>query len=466
MLGIATLPVMADSPVMNLALPAIVRHFDAGPFEATWLMSAYLLAQTSLLIVAGRLADVFGRRTFLLAGLAVFTAAALLAGCAPSVEILIGWRVVQAAGGAMILANSTAMLKAILAPERLGQGIGVFAGTIAAAPLVGLLFGGVATQAAGWRWALWMNVPLGLLALVWGAVVVPRVPPGPREPIDLVGAALLCAGLGGLVLGLSSIDSPGGPGSPVLVVGVPAVLLAAFAARQVYAAHPLMRWTLLTHPGVALGVLAASLDVLGRHGAMLLVALYLQTVGGMPPAQAGVVMLPGAVAAMTAATMGGFLTRRVRPVTLAAAGAAGTACALPMLALTLTAGAPRPLIALTVTLTMVGGSVFYTGNTAAFVTSAPAERLGVANGLRLTTQNVGMLLSVALPLGALGSALPAADRRTLYAQSPAAIGDLTAGYHRAFTVLTVVTLLTTVTCLANRARATRRRPGPTVTVRR
>ncbi|MFC6896247.1 MFS transporter [Nonomuraea dietziae] len=146
---------------LNVALPAVVRHFHATPFEASWILLAFLLVNTASLVFFGRVADLLGRREVYLAGFALFTLASLLAGLSPDVWFLVAMRVVQAIGSAMILANGTVIITAAFPPDRLSQGMGVYIGTLSVAQLAGPTVGGLIAEAAGWQWIFWVNVPAG-----------------------------------------------------------------------------------------------------------------------------------------------------------------------------------------------------------------------------------------------------------------------------------------------------------------
>ncbi|MGI5163415.1 MFS transporter [Spirillospora sp. CA-253888] len=452
---------VVNMTTLNVALPVVVRHFGAGTAAAGWIVLSFVLAQTSLLLVFGRVSDVFGRRGAYLLGLAVFTAASLLAGFAPDVGTLIALRVVQAAGGAMFLSGGTALIAHAFGPERLTQGLGVYLGLLGAAPLLGPTVGGYLAETAGWQWVFWFNVPFGAVALAWGAVTLPRVPRGPRESIDVLGAALLLGGLGGPVLSLSDAGAHGWGGALVVPgAAAGAVLLPAFALRQRRAAQPLVDPALFGDRGFALGTVAALCNSVGRFGTLLLLALFLQAGSGMSPAQAGVAVLPGPLAGMVAAPVGGFLGRALRPRTLALIGSGLVGAGLAVMLAALDARTPYLAVAACLVLVSAGSGVFVTGNTAAMLAAVPAGRLGVANGARLTAHNIGNVLSAALGLTVAASALARADRHLLYAGAAARLpdaaqADLAAGYRRAFALLLLASLVATACSLAGRRAAGR-----------
>ncbi|MFI0444414.1 DHA2 family efflux MFS transporter permease subunit [Actinomadura sp. 6N118] len=453
---LGTLLLVVNMTTLNIALPVVVGHFEAGAFASSWLVLGFMLVQTSLLMVCGRMSDVFGRRHMYLFGLAVFTAANLLAGFAPTIEVLIALRVLAAFGGAVLLANGTAIIAHAFGPQRLSEGLGVYFGVLTAAPLIGPSAGGFLAEAAGWQWVFWFNVPIGLVALAWAALSLPRVPPSTREPIDILGAVLLFGWLGGLILTLSEGGSHGWA-TPVSLSGAAAfvALLPVFALRQRRARHPLVDVTLFADRHFSLANLAAFCNNLGRVGSVLLVALFLQAVNGMTPAEAGVAVLPGPIAGMVAAPIGGFLGRRVHFRTIAAAGSATATIGMLVALLAFDEDTPYTMIALSLILVAVGSGVFTTGNTSAVLAAVPSERLGVVNGLRMTLLNVGNVMGAALCLMLATSALAAADRRLLYGGaaanlSPGELGDLITGYHRAFTLLFIASLIATFASLTNR----------------
>ncbi|MFC7100555.1 MFS transporter [Nonomuraea rubra] len=196
---------------INVALPEIARHTGAGATAASWILLGYQLTTTVLMVVFGRLADLFGRRRMYLLGLATYTLAALLAGLAPNAWVIVVMRALQAVGGAMLLTNSAALISDAFPRERLGEGMGVYVASFSIAGLVGPTLGGVLAESLGWRWVFWFNVPVGLVCLLWGVLVLPRPPRAEREGgLDGPGNVLVLATLGGCCWRCRS--SPGSAG--------------------------------------------------------------------------------------------------------------------------------------------------------------------------------------------------------------------------------------------------------------
>ncbi|WP_241661058.1 MFS transporter [Thermomonospora catenispora] len=449
-----------NAGTLNVALPVVVRHFGAGALAAHWVLLSFMLTNTVLLVLCGRLADEFGRRETYLLGYGVFTLASLLLGLSPTIGAVIALRVVQAAGFAMILANATAIIAHAFPPHLLSQGIGCYMSTISIAQVLGPSVGGFLADAAGWRWVFWFNVPFGVAALCWGACTLRRMPRGEREPVDVRGALLLLVWLGGLLLALSEAGSLGW-GSPLVLAGLAAlaVALPAFWWAQRRASHPLVDLALFRDAGFALANAAAFFHTLARFGIVLVASLFFQAVWRVDAATAGLAVLPVPVAMMVASPLAGALARWLGPRTVAAAGPAMTAAGLATLLVTLDRHVPYPLVAAGLALMGAGSGVFLTANTTAIMARVPRDRLGVVNGMRLTLQNVGNTLGVALSLSMIASVLPTADRPALFtgAVPSGSLTGVLAGYDRAITAMLIMALVSMAAAVAGLA-VTRRDP--------
>ncbi|MQA84518.1 MAG: MFS transporter [Streptosporangiales bacterium] len=442
---------------LNVALPEVVRHFEAGPVAASWILLGYMLANTVLLVVFGRLADMFGRREMYLAGMGVFTAASLLLGLAPNVWVLVALRVVQAAGGAMILVNSAAIVTDAFPSRLLNRGLGVYMASFSAAALLGPSVGGFVAAAAGWRWVFWFNVPVGVLCVVCGAAVLRKVPRAPvRERLDLPGNLLLLVGLCGLLLGLSQAQTGGWVQAGVLggVVGFTALLpVFLFVERRV--PHPVLDLELFRDRSFSLSIASAFVNTMSRFSVVLLVALFFQAAYGDDSFQAGLKVLPLPIATMVASSAVGLMERFAGPRGLAVAGSAVTTAGLLALVVTISAGASYAFVAVALALIGLGGGIFLPSNTTAIMLGIPRDRVGLVNALRLMLQNVGLMVGTAVSLPLITGPLPATIAREVFAGtvseiSSAAVHALVAGYRHALLLLAAVSLAGTVAALASR----------------
>lgn len=445
---------------LNVALPTVVRHFHATPFQAGWILLAFLLVNTASLVLFGRVADLLGRREVYLSGFALFTVASLLAGLSPDVWFLIAMRVLQAVGAAMILANGTVIITEAFPPDRLSQGMGVYMGTLSVAQLAGPTLGGLIAATAGWQWIFWVNVPAGLAAIVWGAIILRKVPKGPRRPVDGMGNALVFAALTAIILALSEAGSSG-PGSPVAVIGAGlfVILVPLIVLVERRAANPVLDLRLFGGRMLACANLASFCNAVARAALILVAALYFQAARGVDPFTAGLSVLPVPVGMALASPLVGLLGRRVSPYLLSIGGALMSAGGLCVLLLTADPGTPYWIIGVGLFVAGCGSGTFLTGNTTQVMGALPSGSLGVVNGFRLMVINVGIVLSVGLSLSVLGSAVSPAVRAQVYAGtlstlSPVAVGQLMQGFERTYAVLFAVALAGAL--LAALARSPRR----------
>ena len=463
---LGTLLTGVNVSTLNVALPVVVRHFDAGAFASGWVLLSFMLVNTVLLVVCGRLADVFGRRETYLIGYVVFTGACLALGFAPNIEILIVLRIVQAAGFAMILTNSTAIITHTFPKELLVQALGIYMATISISQVLGPWVGGFLADTAGWRWVFWFNVPIGVVAIGWGLTTLRKVPRGPREPVDLLGSVLLFGWLGGLLLAMSEAGALGWR-SPLVVAGglAFAVLTPIFFWAQRRAAYPLLDLRLFADTGFALANAAAFVHTLARFGIVLVYALFFQGVWGMGAMDAGLAVLPVPIGMLIASPLAGSLGRWASPRTVAVSGPVLTALGLAVLLPGLDPGTPYWVIATGLGLMGAGSGIFLTANTSVIMTRIPPAQLGAVNGMRLTLQNVGNSLGVAVALSLIASTLPQSDRPQVYAGTvpPAELSDLLGGFHRAVAAMlamAVLTVLAAVASMLDGARASRTEERP------
>jgi len=293
------LMIVLDATIVNVALPSIQRDLGFSQSGLAWVVNAYLIPFGGLLLLAGRLGDLVGRKRVFLAGLAVFTVASLLCGLSGSRELLVGARLLQGVGGAM---TSTVILGVIVTmfPEAREQAraIGVFSFTAAAGGSVGLLAGGVLTQAVSWHWIFFVNLPIGVAAAVLAQRLIARDPGiGLRRGADVPGALLVTSALMLGVYAIVQARDAGWTSAPTLGLGAAAVLLmAGFFVRQALAANPLLPLGLFRSRSVSGANVVQMLMVAGIFGMFFLGALYLQRVLGYDPLQIGLAFLPVAVA--------------------------------------------------------------------------------------------------------------------------------------------------------------------------
>jgi EmrB/QacA subfamily drug resistance transporter len=461
--GMASILTALGSSSLNVALPDVVRHFDAGAAAASWMLLSFMLANTVLMVVFGRLADLFGRRALYLWGLATYTGASLALGFAPGAWWVVGLRVVQAAGGAMLLTNSAALLADAFPRRHLARGMGIYIASFSVAQLVGPTLGGFLSHRLGWQWVFWYNVPLGLVCLAWGAVALRRAPTAGRgRGLDVPGNLLVLVSLGGLLFGLSQAGDLGWT-HPAVLVGVVgfAVLVPVFVLVERRSRNPVVDLGLVTERGFGLGLTASFLAMMARVAVVLLVALFYQAVHGEDPVTAGLRVLPLSVAMLVASASAGLLHARLSAPAVALLGNVVSTVGLAVLAVSVPATAGYAAVCCGMVVLGVGGGLFMPANTTALMDGVPAQRLGIVNAMRLMVQNIAVVVSTALSLSLVTSPLPAALRPAVFAGTlsrvaPEGVGQLVTGYRIGLGAMTALSLLAVAASVAGRTR----RPAP------
>ncbi|MDP5313604.1 DHA2 family efflux MFS transporter permease subunit [Streptomyces poriferorum] len=419
-----------DGSIVTVAMPAIQNDLGFTPAGLSWVVNAYLIAFGGLLLLSGRLGDLLGRRRMFLAGTAVFTAASVLAGAAGSPALLVTARFLQGAGSAMASAVGLGILVTLFTESReRARAIAVFSFTGAAGASIGQVLGGVLTDALGWHWIFFINLPIGLAVLLVAVRVLPADRgPGIAAGADTIGALLVT---GGVMLGIYSVvevESYGWLSAHTLGLGALALaLLAAFVVRQATAAAPLLPLRILRSRSVAGANLVQILMVAALFSFQILVALYLQRVLGYGATATGLAMLPaaaviGAVSlGLSARLSARFGDRSVLLLGLALLiGVLGLLTRLPVHAHYATDLLPVMFLA-------AGFGLALPALTALGMSGAGEEDAGLASGLFNTTQQIGMAMGVAVL-----STLAASRTDTLLAAGGSRAEALTGGYHLAF----------------------------------
>ncbi|MFI2712994.1 MFS transporter [Micromonospora sp. NPDC018662] len=431
-LATGALMTILDGSIVTVAMPAIQRDLHFSPAGLSWVVNAYLIAFGSLLLLAGRLGDLLGRRTLFLAGTGLFTAASVLAGVAGSPAVLIAARFLQGVGSAAATAVSLGILVTLF-PETAerARAIAVFSFTGAAGAAIGQVAGGLLTDALGWHWIFLINLPIGLATLVLAVRALPADRGlGLSGGADVAGALLVTAGLVAGSYAVVTIERYGATSAHTLGLGALAVaLLAGFVVRQATARRPLMPLRILRSRGVAVANLVQVLTVAATFAFQVLVTLYLQQVLGYDATHTGLALLPAAVTiGAVSLGMSARLNARFgeRAVLLA-----GLAMLVALFALLVRVPADGDYVTdvLPVMLLAAGFGLVLPALTTLGMSAARAEDAGLASGLFNTTQQLGMALGVAV-LSTLAAARTA-DRTALGDDRATA---LTSGFHLAFAV--------------------------------
>ena len=305
--GLAQLMVVLDATVVNIALPSAQADLGFTDGQRQWIITAYSLAFGSLLLLGGRLSDLWGRKRTFIVGLIGFAIASALGGAAGTFELLVGARALQGAFGALLAPTALAVLTTTFTiPKERARAFGVFGAIAGAGGAIGLLLGGILTEALNWRWNLYINVFIAAVALVGALLYIPFMArTGPRPKLDIPGTILVSAGLFGLVFGFSNAETDGWD-SPLtwgMLLGA-LVLLGAFVLWQLRAAHPLLPLSIVMDRNRGAAYLSVMIAGAGMFGIFLFVTYYLQLTLGYSPIQTGLAFLPMIAMLILAAQLG------------------------------------------------------------------------------------------------------------------------------------------------------------------
>jgi EmrB/QacA subfamily drug resistance transporter len=398
-LSAAALMVVLDSSIVAVAMPAIQDDLGFSRGGLSWVVTAYLVAFGGLLLLAGRLGDLIGRRRVFLTGLGVFTAASLAGGVAQDAGFLVAARFVQGVGGALASAVVLGMIVTRYPePRARARALGVYSFTQAAGASIGLIAGGTLTQALNWHWTFWVNVPIGLATLLLAIrVVEPDRGTGLREGIDVAGAILVTSAVMLGVLGISQASDHGW-GAPTLAPLAAAVLLlAGFVARQAKAKKPLLPLGLFRVRAIAGANAVMVLMVAGLLGFQFVTVLYLEQVLGFGALGTGIAFLP--VPVVIAVGSLGFAARliaRFGARSMLLAGLAPVVVGLLLLTRVTADGSYYLDVLPALVLMGIGGGVALPALMGLAMSDAAPEDAGAASGLINTTQQAGAAIGTAV----------------------------------------------------------------------
>ncbi len=422
---IGALMAAIDSTIVVLALPQMMQRLHANLVEMVWVIMAYILISTVLLLTFGRIADMFGRTKLYNLGFVVFTLGSALCGISRSGTQLILSRVVQGSGAALMMVNSTAIITEAFPPNERGRALGINGITWAMGGIVGPLLGGLILSLASWRWIFYINVPIGILGSLWGFFALKELTPRTRgERFDGPGAATFSLSLVSLLFALTLGIELGFGSWPILAMfAFFAVMLAAFFLRERRAAAPVLDLALFVDRGFSFSVIAAMLQSLAMFAVNFLVVFYLQVVRGYDPLTAALLLIPLSAVSAVVGPLSGILSDRVGARIPATLGLVLQGASLLWFVAVLSPTTSYGAIALGLVLLGLGGGLFWAPNTSAAMNGAPRHRLGIASAALATLRQTGMVTSFALSLAVAAGSLPRDVMMQLFVGTNAALGS-------------------------------------------
>jgi EmrB/QacA subfamily drug resistance transporter len=445
---IGALMAAIDSTIVILALPQMMEKLHADLVHMIWVIMAYILVSTVLLLTFGRIADMFGRVRLYNVGFLVFTVGSALCGLSRSALHLILARLVQGAGAALMMVNSFAIITEVFPPYERGRALGINGITWAIGGIAGPLLGGLILTVATWRWIFYINVPIGIIGTLWGYVALKEMTVRKREEkFDSVGAVTFTVGLIALLFALTlgiqlSWVSP----AILSLFALFIVMLLLFLFWERRAAKPVLDLSLFENRVYSFSVLAAMLQSLAMFATNFLIVFYLQAVRGYDPLTAALLLIPLSIVAAVVGPLSGLLADHIGARLPATAGVLLQAAALLWFILKLAPSTPYGSIVVGLVLVGLGGGLFWSPNTSAAMNSAPRDRLGIASATLATLRQTGMVTSFALSLAVAAGSLPRAVMMKLFVGTGVSLGsepmqEFIVGIRHAFIVSAVLCLI-------------------------
>jgi len=406
--------ILLDGTIVNIAIPSIQTYFGTSFSNIEWVMNAYILAFAVLLVTLGRFGDLWGRRKLFVGGMVLFTLGSLACGLAPSIYLLIAFRVVQGVGGAAMMPATLSIIAAVFPADKRGAAMGVWGGVSGLASGLGPVLGGVIIQYVtwpsvdgSWRWIFLVNIPVGIAGVLLALRVVPESKnPTAVQTLDLPGVGLISASLFALTFALVEGQNYGWTSTAILgLFATAAVAFGLFYWREHRVPQPLIDFSLFRNLNFAAGNATGLLLSAAMMGAFFTIPIFLQSVLGFSAIKAGLVMAPMSVVIIFAAPVAGMLSDRVGSKWIVAAGMFVLAVGLGWMA-GLVPGIDK-ISPDTTSLSLlapfiisgVGIGLAVAPVTSAVMATAPPERVGNASGVLSTTRQVGSLMGIAI-LGA------------------------------------------------------------------
>jgi EmrB/QacA subfamily drug resistance transporter len=385
-----------DGSIVNIALPTIAQSFSVGISAVQWVVTSYLIVVSALLLVWGRLSDIYGRKTFFAVGIGVFALGSLLSGLSTSLAALVASRFLQAVGASMALALVQGIVTSIFPANERGKALGFIGAVVSIGSLIGPSLGGFLVNAAGWQSIFFVNVPIGLLGVILTIRLMPdTAPKAAKGSFDTQGALLISTAIIVFFSGMLAFQE-GFLSLPLSMVAilVSIVLLIAFV-RVEKKPESLVDKHLFGNRTFSIGIVVSSLSYMAMFSYIFFMPFYLQGIRGLSVVQTGILMSLYPIVTAVLAPLAGALSDRItyRPLTLS--GLLMSAIGLASLAV-LDQNSSIILIGAMIVLLGVGGASFQSPNNSSVMGAAPRDRLGIAGSINAFFRNLGMVSGTAV----------------------------------------------------------------------
>ncbi len=452
--SIGTFMATLDGSIVNISLPKIQQAFSVNLSAVEWVVVAYLLVVGALLLPFGRVGDIIGYKWVYLTGFSVFASASALCGLSQSVWMLVGFRALQGIGASMLQAMGPAIVTRTFGARERGKALGLNSVSVSIGLSVGPTLGGILTEYGSWRWIFFVNVPVGLIAILWGWRVLTNERRDIDQQFDPLGAILASSGLFALLLGLIEGESWGWS-SPVIIglFVTSVVLMSGFVWTELHSAHPMLDLHLFKIRPFSAGNVSLLIAFAGLFVATFLLPFFLEQGQGFTPLRAGLLLTPVPLTTMLFAPFSGIVSDRIGPRLPATLGIGIMAIGLWTLT-QLHQGSSDFALIWRLVIIGVGQGLFNSPNSSAILGSVPRLRLGIASGTLAQMRINGQVLGIAVG-GAIIAARTAAYSAQLSGSVPAqalATEAFVLALHDAFYVSAAVVGLGVITSLVRGKR--------------
>lgn len=444
----ALFSVLSGSTLM-IALPVIMKDLNAGMAVVTWILMGYMLSLTILVPSIGRIADMFGRKKLYVSGFTIFTLSSFLCAISQTGMQLLIFRLIQSIGASLMVANSTAIVADAFPKKELGKAMGINSMIISIASIVGPVLGGFLIS-IGWRSIFYINIPIGIIGTLWAAFQLKEsAVEKKKQKFDFKGTITFSVGMLALLTALSIGGFTGWLNAAVIgLLVLSFLLLYLFVHIENKCESPMLDLRLLKNRVLAFAYASNLLNGIARGAVTFLLIFFFQGIKGIDPIQAGILLAPFALSMMVVSPISGFLCDKYGARVLSSAGLLVSAVGLfGMMFITQNTS----IMELTIWMLIMGfgSGMFFSPNTSAIMGIVPADKRGIAAGVRTMANNAGSVLSIAISMAIISSSISPEAMQALFIGTQVgaegiAVGQFVSGLRVAFTISFIFSIIAAV----------------------
>lgn len=386
-----------DGSIVNIALPVITKSLNTNISSVQWIVTSYLLTISVLLLVWGKISDMYGRKIIFISGIALFTIGSIMCGFSQNLPMLVVSRIFQAIGASSTMALSQGIIASIFPPNERGRALGITGTTVSIGSLVGPSLGGVLLKFTGWQVIFLINIPIGIIGIVFAAIVIPKIHEAPEnKTFDIKGSFLFILAIVLLFTGMLFFqDGQIDVWVFSIMLAISIITLYLFVKLQLKIDNPLVDLRLFKNKIFSFGLSSAFLNFIALNSTIMFIPFYLQTVRDFDPFTAGLIMSAYPAVSAIVAPFSGWLSDKIsyRPLTIA-----GLSLGFLALVKISTFNQQTSVLEMIIVMAFTGGSmaIFMSPNNSSVMGSVPRDRLGVAGGVSALFRNLGMVTGTTL----------------------------------------------------------------------